>query len=78
MKKSYCRGEVANMQLLINLMFKIINRKLRIIYHQSLIPTVSMDPVKSLLVGSSCSEVAEVNCSICNHKKAGFRFKMLK
>lgn len=64
MKKSYCRGEVANMQMLINLMFKIIYRKLRIIYHQSLIPTVSMDSVKSLLVGSSCSEVAEVNCSI--------------
>ena len=63
MEKSYCRDEVANIQMLITLMFKMINRKVRITYHQSLIPTVSTDPVKSLLMRSSCFEVAGVNCS---------------
>lgn len=62
-KKSYCKGEVANIQVLITLI-KIINRKVTVTYDQSLIPTVSMDPVKSLSIRSNCFEVAEVNCSI--------------
>lgn len=62
-KKSNCKGEVANIQMLITLI-KIVNRKVTVTYHQSLIPTATMDPVKSLSVRSNCFEVAEVNCSI--------------